>query len=450
MNQTDTTDGPLAVDVLIVGGGVQGLTLLRTATDRGYAAALVTNAALGSGQTLHSHGFLNSGYTAPDPALRRSLEEDWLPFLDEHGVERYGADRFFGVLPPDTFEILGDALTASDYPFEEVDADALPAGFRAGLPEDDPVVVVRVEEHRVPKRGLVRALSDGLEDRIVRGEVTRVRFTADGDDGTVGASAVAVEPHATGGTVTVEPSFVVAATGTGTEQFVTSTIDDASFDRAAGEAAGLLRDSIADQLDRITYERAHMICLRGSTDVLPGVGVFLGGRGLTLVSADVDANHDRVDDQRRTWYVTPRTPVAEPLGAVPESHLGAPDPAAVARGVEVLLGAYPPLQEHLDEVEFGVYAGIKQNVDDSRVTRLCEPLEGVPNVVLALPSVIGSAWLTARETVDIVEAEVDPSGARRLPVPGDGVGVGEVTERTDDFEWLSWEAFSEEFPGIDA
>lgn len=400
MTRTDA----IAVDILIVGGGVQGLTLLRTATDRYYATVLVTRAGLGTGQTLHSHGFLNTGYTQPDPSLRRSLQEDWLPYLDEHGVETYGADDFFGVLPPDMFAMLSEALVESGYPFEEVDVSELPEGFQAGLPEDDPVVALRLEEHRVPKRALVRAVSDGLEDRIVRGDITRLQFVDEVDDRSATVSAVDVELHATGGSITFEPSVVIAATGTGTHPFVTSTIDDASFDQAAGEAAEELRASIADQLDQITYERAHMICLRGPTEILAGVSIFLGHQGHSLVSADVDANHDRMDDRRRTWYVTPRTPVPEPLGAVPDSHLGTPDGATVARGVEALLAAYPTLQEHLDEVEFGVYAGIKQNINNSRITRLCEAVEGVPNLVLTLPSVIGGAWLNAQAAIDLVNA----------------------------------------------
>jgi len=49
------------IDVLIIGGGIQGLVLLDELTRSGYGCALVTNADLGARQTLHSHGLLNSG-----------------------------------------------------------------------------------------------------------------------------------------------------------------------------------------------------------------------------------------------------------------------------------------------------------------------------------------------------------------------------------------------------
>lgn len=54
------------VDVLIIGGGIQGLVLLETVTKRGYSTAMVTNGPLGHGQSLHGHGTLESGYTEPD------------------------------------------------------------------------------------------------------------------------------------------------------------------------------------------------------------------------------------------------------------------------------------------------------------------------------------------------------------------------------------------------
>lgn len=446
-NRTDEPTDPVAVDVLVVGGGVQGLTVLRECTDRGYAAALVTDASLGSGQTLHSHGILNSGYQSPDPERRRSVEADWLPFLRDHGVETYGADRFFGVVPRELYEGLQEVWEASGYPFEEVSPDALPGGFATGLPAEPPLAVLQVEEHCVPKRGLVRALREGVSDRILLGDLTGARFEA-AADGAATIETVDIELAASDVTVTLAPTFVVAATGTGTRPFVDGLIDDPSFGAAADEAADRFGGAIRDQLDRITYERAHMICLRGPTDVLPRASVLLGSRGLSVVSADVDVTHDRVGGDRRTWYVTPRQLAPEPMEDTPAGHLADPEPAAVSRGIEELLAACPPLREALDRLEFGVYAGVKQNVGASRTAQFCEPLEGVPNLVIALPSVIGGAWVNARTAADLVEGTVEPGDPTPLPGAGAGVRVGDVVERTDDFEWRSWEGFHEAYPEI--
>jgi len=51
----------ISADVVIVGGGIQGLVLLDELTRQGYGCLLVTKSDLGTGQTLHSHGLPNSG-----------------------------------------------------------------------------------------------------------------------------------------------------------------------------------------------------------------------------------------------------------------------------------------------------------------------------------------------------------------------------------------------------
>ena len=70
----------ISVDVAVLGGGLQGLVLLGELTAAGYACRLVTNAALGTGQTLHSHGLLNSGTGLLTGALEDELRST-LPYL---------------------------------------------------------------------------------------------------------------------------------------------------------------------------------------------------------------------------------------------------------------------------------------------------------------------------------------------------------------------------------
>lgn len=52
----------LNVDVVVVGGGVQGLWLLADLTDNGYSAILLERARPGFGQTGHSHVFIHEGH----------------------------------------------------------------------------------------------------------------------------------------------------------------------------------------------------------------------------------------------------------------------------------------------------------------------------------------------------------------------------------------------------
>src|SRR5437868_14810065 len=55
------TENPLAIDVLIFGGGVAGLWVLDELRRRGYGALLLEAGALGRGQTVASQGIIHGG-----------------------------------------------------------------------------------------------------------------------------------------------------------------------------------------------------------------------------------------------------------------------------------------------------------------------------------------------------------------------------------------------------
>lgn len=88
----------VAGDVLILGGGVQGLVLLDQLTDRGYGCVLVTPTDLGAGQTLHSHGLLNSGNGLLTGQTRLAVDEA-MAFAKQRGLQVYGEDRWYVLAP---------------------------------------------------------------------------------------------------------------------------------------------------------------------------------------------------------------------------------------------------------------------------------------------------------------------------------------------------------------
>src|SRR5690348_2369708 len=86
-----------AVDVVVIGGGVQGLLILDTVMEAGYSCALVTEGDLGAGQTLHSHGFLNTGFGLAGRELPEAATRLVHPYLRARGVSLTGN---WALLPP--------------------------------------------------------------------------------------------------------------------------------------------------------------------------------------------------------------------------------------------------------------------------------------------------------------------------------------------------------------
>jgi hypothetical protein len=129
------------LDVVIIGGGVQGLVALDALAREGYACALAGEGDLGSGQTLHSHGFLNSGFGFSGPELQRASIDVVQPALLDRGVE---LARDWVFIPPPGFPVP-----------EGLPAASLPPGFSAPSGE----TAVRWSDSSFPKRRVVEVLS---------------------------------------------------------------------------------------------------------------------------------------------------------------------------------------------------------------------------------------------------------------------------------------------------
>src|SRR2546427_11251318 len=128
------SSGPEAeLEVVIIGGGVQGLVALNALVEEGYSCALVSDGDLGSGQTLHSHGYLNTGFGMFGPELPRASVDLVQPYLEQRGLE---LSHDWVVIPPPNMPL-----------FEGYPTVTLPSGFAAtpGLR------AVRLPDASVPK-----------------------------------------------------------------------------------------------------------------------------------------------------------------------------------------------------------------------------------------------------------------------------------------------------------
>jgi len=397
----------LEIDALVIGGGIQGLVALRELTGAGYACALVTNSDLGTGQTLHSHGLLNSGFGLMTGQLRQTLEGAALPFAREHGVPLYGDDQWFILALPPMLDQLRPAWSASGYAPEQVEASALPSGFAALAP------VFKVKGYNFPKRRLIAALSEGLLDRIVRGTVLR------------SVGTVRIRLSDSDERIEVTPKTIVVAAGCGSKRLLETVFQVSS-----------------PQLARISFSKQHMLCLRAPRTMLPPISAVVPPGLMIVGHPSQPGGSVGADEGDVTWYVTPMDPAAQRATDAPNNARAEVDRAVVARGLEGLLRFYPSIREAAG-VRLAVFAGWKQEIDDQPAVRLCEVVEGTSNIILALPSVLINAWPNAVDAVAIVRKLADPSGAT-LPIPraGRNVRVGQEDELASETQWLDWNGFS--------
>ncbi len=387
--------------MLVIGGGIQGLVVLRELVAAGYSPLLVTKHLLGAGQTLHGHGGLASGTALLTGALRDEFEAT-MAYLGALGVPAYGEGSAFLAMADEVAEQLRPMWEANGYAPPPADPVDLPAGIEVHGR------VYRVPGVSIDKRTLVERLAYGLERFIVRGEVVSA------DD------VVEVRPTS-GSTMTLRPSAIVAAAGCGTKP--------------------LLEDRFGvcgDRLAPITYTNAHMICLRGDSDVLPAVSAVLSPSMIIVghgMATDRSSKH-------ATWYVTPRPPAPEPYLDAPDDAVAPVERDTVKLAIEGLMRLVPALRRRAP-VEAAVFAGYKQDYAGGPITRACELVDPDRNLFMVLPSVLANAVPNANDVVTAIRHRIGAPQHDAVNTSAfDSVAVGDVTEAAPDVEWLSWDEFA--------
>jgi glycine/D-amino acid oxidase-like deaminating enzyme len=385
------------LDVVIIGGGIQGLVALNALIDVGYSCALVSDGDLGSGQTLHSHGYLNTGFGMFGPELPRASVDLVQPYLEKRGLV---LSHDWIMIPPPNMPLF-DGLSPATLP----NGFATPPGLKA----------VALPDRSLPKRGLVEVLSQSHHERILRGQATP-RLSGEH------VKDVVVRLSAGGEEIVLSTNVVVVAAGCGSKRLLKSLV---------GQTA---------QTEEIKHRRVHMICVRAPRGALPTTSIVAMPLGLML------AAHDQPNNV--TWYVTPMEMGGPSYDDIPSDAASDVDPEMVSRGCATLLTLYPRLTE-IDGLKLGCYAGYRQDVGDRPGNRMCELVEGTKNVVVALPSGLVGPWLNATRMCEIVGELVDPSGNQpALPGGGAGVRVGDAVEDRPDFVWMGWDEWLRKYPQL--
>lgn len=385
------------LDVVVIGGGVQGLVALNALVEKGYSCALVSDGDLGSGQTLHSHGYLNTGFGMFSPELPRASVDVVQPYLEERGVEM--SHDWVLIPPPNVpfFDGLETATLANGF--------AVPLGLEA----------VRLPDRSVPKRRLVEVLSKSHDHRILNGRATP-RLTGDR------AEAVSLRLPAGGEEVVLSTKAVVIAAGCGSKRLVEGLVGKTK------------------QTEQMKHRRVHMICVRAPNGSLPTTSIVAMPLGLML-AAHSESNFV-------TWYATPMEMGGPSYDGIPGDAASEVDPESVARGCVSLLTLFPRLPD-VDGLQLGCYAGYRQDIGDQPGNRMCELVDGAKNVIIALPSGLVGAWVNSKVICEIVGELMAPNGSQP-PLLGDraGVRVGKVIEDRPDFKWMRWDEWSRQYPQL--
>lgn len=260
------------LDVLVVGGGAQGLWLLNDLTKYGYRAVLVERDQLGGGQTCHSHALIHRGHYYDDIDMMIVLNaaaQFWESFVGQKGLNKLNtASALAGFGPGTAVERHTYFWRTAGLNFQECSEmpDILDGGQVAHLFE--------TEEFSLDAHQLVAALASDVDNSIYKiGEsASALQFETDG------RTVTTVTAELEDATVALKPRFVVLAAGIGNFELL-ERLGAGMIDRTAGAPVQAQRKN-------------HMLVVRGpGLPPLTAVFPIRGGLQGVFICSRPDPEH---------------------------------------------------------------------------------------------------------------------------------------------------------------
>jgi len=409
----------VSLDVLIIGGGVQGLWTLRLLGAFGYSAALVERGTLGGAQTCHSHVYIHGGHLYQgdfELATRlRDANTEWTAFgktaEPAHGAgpslfgfstEQEASERI--IFWDDTRLRLSHARTD------------VPAVLRGGVISQ----TFTTPEYSLTGGSLVGKLNEFPDATSRISEVRRIHLAPD----QTSVSAVDIV-MGDGRPVTVQPGAVVLAAGAGNQRLLELVSE--------GDRTLLAKIRGVQHI-----RKAHMLVIKGPRRRLPPfAGIFprLGGLfiGSRIVGDDV------------VWLVSDdRSPHLEE----PEDWIAYDEKWWLPRAVQSLEKLSPRTFERKDGLLWGVYAAPKAEVRTPafEIRRDWVQQFGIRNLWAVWPAKLTLAPLAAREILSGVRDILGKprpellNGWREVRTP-----VAAAVELWEKTFLVPWEQFRQSF-----
>ena len=420
-------DGDLGVDVLIIGGGIQGLYLAR-ALHKQYSVCILSDPHAPS-ETLDSPGYFSAGYNGNDVARiqpARRAAGYWRLWAESNGVPHHEVPPYY-VMSNDEegtrTRLWSDATLKSS-----VAPDVPPifgrgslVGQAAYLAEND--VVMNPTD-------VVAKLREGLEDHIIQGEVRKFGIITD-----KAVDFVEVETM-DGRAVPITPRFLLLAANVGNGALLQKLVATFKDRGKRKEAVDTMRGCQAVRRRTTVVARGDLPLVAGHFDGLDIVAHYVGtGTYVWLISPPIDDGQTVLGPEEVRF--SPKL-----------------DHDVVSRTVDQLFQVAPLLKDKAGSLEWGAYVARKTEhpmmatPDTSKIAQPAparlETLD-MEGFIAAWPSHLSYAMIVGDVVAEKVQNALGPAGdftdgpqlSDFASVPEEQVARWEKSS----FEWHRWPDF---------
>lgn len=412
-------------DILIVGGGIQGVMLLHELSAAGVQRVLLATAGdLGEGETLHSHGYLHHGYMLPatEAPLVRALHDCAAWWQERIGSPyRSAPTTYYGVAEPAAAGRIG---TWDEFGARYKPAERLPAALEGGDASARGLRLFSIADRLVSMRDILTGLSAPLQNHIVSARLIAIELDEGG--GRVARCVLSMSS----GEVPVKPKILLLACGRAAQPLLRSM-------RTPSGQRPL--ETVCAGFNRIRF--LPMLLVRGSN--LPELTAFFESHGLWILTHPVRG-------EESMWIVSLLEGHETYQGDFERGREQLPGGPVVTETVGRLCTLVPAARDRLDkDLRFSFYFGGKTDHPEGGNRRYVNNF-GIANLRLAWPGLWSLSLANAREivaelrTMDEFASLFDP-GRPPLDLPATGVtvgvSVGEELRLTSTQVWHPWTEF---------
>jgi hypothetical protein len=428
---SDEPGGDLAVDVLVIGSGLQGLYVARALQHR-YSVCVVSDPSIPS-DTLEWSGHISAGYEGNDVARMQPARRAagyWRLWAESNAVPHDYSPAYV-VLPEPAGEAASRRWDDASLSYESA---PIPEMLEGGSLDGE--ASFRVDNDLVLNPAVALSqLHTGLEAMCIEGRVTRF--------GLVGDRVIDHVQVETGGrTLPVVPGFVISAAGVGN-----AAVLDQIARRFADQSARLEHRETVRRCQAV--QREPIVCIRGA---LPLIAGWFGE--LSIVAHPLRGTDEQGGDEV-VWVVAGMPdPEQTVLGLDDTRFEPAVGPEVIAHMVTQLFDLSPKIDYSADSLHWGTYVGRRvqhPSVAGPDADRLATPVPaklesfGLDGFLALWPSHPGYSMILGDVVAErVTDALDEPMPVDRMFEPGGGRPMRTLLARWErpEFEWASWSSFA--------
>jgi len=390
----------VVVEVLVIGGGIQGVVALAELHKQNFKTLLVTESDIGSGQTLSSQAYLHSGYPwAQHEEVVTDIKKAanfWLKWMKDNNIPYNSAQKYFAG-PKPFVETLKSFWHKSELSFQVLQKKTtLPDIFKEGKLFASTTSVVRIQDFTFDIDKLLRVLCTPLNAFMIKGKVISLCLNEQNNE--ISSATILLSNNKF---LTVKAKYFVTATGVSTSNLLESIHCSDSLKRK--------NHLEAEKIQR--HYASHIICLRGKSELFPPLSGIFQAFGLFIVG------HEETTDQGQKltyWLVNPVSLKSMQFG-FGSSRLENPHSAPLSRdvigeGLGFLFDCCPRLRELAPQLDWSVYSCYRQDYPEKDHFSMIhvEEFHSISNLCVCLPSLFSLSYVVAEKLLQKVSSKLRP------------------------------------------